>query len=146
MTNVVDALKAVLGDTYVLYVKTHSYHWNVQGPNFQSLHAMFMEQYTQMWQSLDDLAERIRALGAMAPGSSSDIITYASIKEGDNSVPTANAMLQNLIADHETWLKTANDAIGVAGDVNDVATEDLLTQLIAAHDKAKWMLTSSLEQ
>lgn len=141
---VISALQRVLGDTYTLYMKTHSYHWNVTGPQFNSLHQMFEVQYTALWQSLDVLAERIRALGAFAPGSSRAMAAFSVIEEGDNEVPSAQVMLQNLAADHETWVQGATIALDLAGEANDAPTEDLMTQLISEHQKTIWMLKSSL--
>lgn len=141
-----DALARVLGDTYSLYLKTHGYHWNVEGPQFKSLHDLFMEQYTAMWKSMDDIAERIRALGIYAPMGGPALEAAARIDSTDNNVPTANAMLQNLIAGHETWLEGAREALDVAGDADDAASEDLLTPLISEHEKMAWMLRSSLER
>ncbi|MEM9989413.1 MAG: DNA starvation/stationary phase protection protein [Pseudomonadota bacterium] len=141
---VVEGLNKVLSDTYALYVKTHGYHWNVTGPRFHTLHTMFEEQYTEMWASLDDLAERLRALDAPAPGSSRGLLAHATIEEGDNDIPSAEGMIQNLISDHEKWLDTANTAIDVAVDADDSGTEDMLAGLIAAHEKTIWMLKSSI--
>ncbi|WOI52321.1 DNA starvation/stationary phase protection protein [Parvularcula sp. LCG005] len=141
---VVSALNRVLGDTYVLYAKTHSYHWNVTGANFSSLHTLFETQYTEMWQSLDDIAERIRALGAYAPTSTRLMAEASAIEETDNDVPSANTMLRNLVADHKIWVQGAEDALEIASDAADAGTEDLLTPLISAHEKMMWMLNSSI--
>ena len=141
---VIEALQRVLGDTYILYMKTHAYHWNVTGPNFQSLHTLFETHYNEMWMSLDDIAERLRALGVAAPGSSRALAALATIAEGGDDVPSAQAMLQSLIAGHEQWLLTAGTALEAASAAGDAGTEDLLTPLIAAHEKAAWMLKSSL--
>ncbi|MEM9233042.1 MAG: DNA starvation/stationary phase protection protein [Pseudomonadota bacterium] len=138
------ALTRVLGNSYVLYVKTHSYHWNVTGPNFHSLHTMFEEQYRDIWASLDDIAERIRALGAFAPVSSRVMAETANIEEADNDVPSAQVMLQNLVEDHSRWLKDAESALDEASENGDTGTEDLLAPLISAHEKMRWMLKSSL--
>jgi len=145
-SNVIEALKKVLGDTYALYLKTHGYHWNVEGPNFQSLHTLFEANYQALWQSMDDIAERIRSLGAYAPAGGVQLAELASIDSGDNDVPTANAMVQNLVAGHEAFLITAKAAMEAAGDTSDIASEDLLSPLIAAHEKMAWMLRSSLER
>lgn len=142
--SVVEGLRHLLGDTYVLYVKTHGFHWNVRGPNFHSLHAMFMEQYTAMWQSLDDIAERLRALGADAPGSSNALASASTITEEGDHVPGANDMLKTLVADHGIWLETANTVLAAASEAGDTGTEDLLTPLIADHEKTMWMLKSSI--
>ena len=143
---VIESLNSVLADTYTLYLKTHGYHWNVEGPSFKSLHELFELQYTAMWQSMDELAERIRALGAYAPMGGAALADGSSIDAVDNDVPSANTMVQNLVAGHEVWLNTAKQALEVAGHANDAATEDVLTPLISAHEKMAWMLRSSLER
>ena len=136
-------LKAVMGDTYALYVKTHGYHWNVTGPRFKALHELFMEQYTELWQALDELAERIRALGEFAPASSDEIASYATIKP-DNGVPDAEDMINNLVRGHETIAKVAREGVDAAEQGDDVVTADLLTQRAAAAEKAAWMLRASV--
>lgn len=139
----VDALKRVLGETYALYSKTHGYHWNVTGPNFQALHTMFMEQYTDLWNALDDLAERIRALGYFAPASSSEILEFATIA-ADNSVPDATTMVANLANGHEILARALRDGIQVTETAGDDVTVDLFTQRAAIADKTAWMLRASL--
>ncbi|MEM1379066.1 MAG: DNA starvation/stationary phase protection protein [Pseudomonadota bacterium] len=145
-TPVLNSLTRVLADTYALYLRTHGYHWNVEGPNFKSLHELFEEQYRAMWTSMDDIAERIRALGAYAPMGAQALMEGSRIDAADNGIPTANAMVQNLVSGHEAWLEGAREALSAAGDANDPATEDLLTPLIAEHEKMAWMLRSSLER
>lgn len=142
--SIVNALTRVLGNSYVLYVKTHSYHWNVTGPHFHTLHTLFEEQYRQIWESLDDIAERIRSLDSYAPVSSRVMAEASGIEEADNDVPSAQVMLQNLVDDHTTWLKDAETALDEASDAGDTATEDLLSGLFSAHEKMRWMLKSSL--
>lgn len=144
-TKTADALKRVMGDLYALYLKTHGYHWNVEGPNFKSLHELFEENYRAMWESLDEVAERIRALGVHAP-MGPEIMAHARIDTADNAVPSANAMIQNLVAGHEAFLGSAREALDVADDADDEASEALLGDLIAAHEKMAWMLRSSLER
>ncbi|MEM9422925.1 MAG: DNA starvation/stationary phase protection protein [Pseudomonadota bacterium] len=141
-----NALRRVLGDSYILYVKTHGYHWNVTGPHFHALHTMFEEQYTALWGSLDILAERLRALGVNAPGSSRELTALSKIDEGDNDVPSAATMLQTLISDHEKWLEGAKEALDIASNADDAGTEDVLTPLIADREKALWMLRSSVSE
>lgn len=141
-----DALRRVLADTYSLYVKTHGYHWNVEGPRFKSLHELFEEQYTALLKSVDDVAERIRALGAYAPMGPVAITEGTTIDVPDNTVPSANTMVQNLVTAHEAWLVTAKEAIDVADQVNDAASDDLLGALINEHEKMTWMLRASLER
>ena len=139
----VDALKRLLGETYALYVKTHGYHWNVTGPRFQALHAEFMAQYTELWAALDEIAERIRALGEFAPGSSAEMLEQASILP-DNGVLDADAMIANLVRGHEAVARAARDGINAASDVGDDVTVDLLTQRATIADKTAWMLRASL--
>ena len=139
----IDALRKVLGETYALYFKTHGYHWNVTGPRFKALHELFMEQYTELWQALDELAERIRALGEFAPASSDEIASHATIKP-DNGVPDAEDMINNLVRGHETIAKVAREGVDAAEQGDDVVTADLLTQRAAAAEKAAWMLRASV--
>lgn len=138
-----DALRKVLGDTYALYFKTHGYHWNVTGPRFKALHELFMEQYTELWQALDVLAERIRALGEFAPASSDEIASYATIKP-DNGVPDAEDMINNLVRGHETLAQVAREGISAAEGCDDAVTADLLTQRVAISEKSAWMLRASI--
>jgi starvation-inducible DNA-binding protein len=135
----------VLADTHTLYLKTHNYHWNVTGPMFHALHAMFEEQYTELWQAGDLLAERIRALGFTAPGSYREFskLTYLYEEEG---VPAAEEMIRQLIRDHETVARTARFALSVARSAVDAPTEELLTKRLTAHEKAAWMLKSLLAE
>ena len=137
------ALKRVLSETYALYVKTHGYHWNVTGPRFQALHAEFMTQYTELWAALDELAERIRALGVFAPGSSTELLEHATIT-ADNGVPDAEVMIANLARGHEAVARAARQGIEEASAVGDDVTVDLLTQRTTIADKTAWMLRASL--
>ena len=138
-----EALKRLLGETYALYVKTHGYHWNVTGPRFQALHAEFMTQYTELWAALDELAERIRALGVYAPGSSAEMLEHATIT-ADNGVPDADAMIANLVRGHEAVARAARNGIEIATETGDDVTVDLLTQRATIADKTAWMLRASL--
>ncbi|MDZ7628616.1 MAG: DNA starvation/stationary phase protection protein [Parvularculaceae bacterium] len=137
---VADVINGVLADTYVVYQKTHAYHWNVTGPRFHQLHVMFEEQYREMWAALDELAERTRALGEYAPASGEAFAALASIKSDDKTPPAAEQMIKNLLADHETLIRRTREALGVASEVDDAASEDLLTQRIQTHEKTAWML------
>jgi starvation-inducible DNA-binding protein len=141
---VADALKKALADTYAVYMKTHGYHWNVTGPEFRTLHLMFEEQYTEMWAALDQLAERIRALGVYAPGSGPAMYALTEIQSGDNDVPEARVMVENLLRDHETLIRDLRDGLAVAGEADDTGSEDLLTQRIQTHEKTAWMLRAYL--
>ncbi|WP_297515117.1 Dps family protein [uncultured Caulobacter sp.] len=137
------SLNKVLADSYALYLKTHGYHWNVRGPNFQSLHVLLEGQYQEEWAALDDIAERIRALGELAPQGYAAFGNLSSIKDGD---PEGDweAMLTELKADNETVIRTLREAFPVADDAGDEATADLLTQRLQAHEKHAWMLRSTL--
>ena len=139
----VAALKRVLGETYALYSKTHGYHWNVTGPNFQTLHSMFMTQYTELWAALDELAERIRALGHFAPASSGELLEFATIGP-DNEIPSASKMVANLAAAHETLARALREGILAAEEAGDDVTVDLFTQRATIADKTAWMLRASL--
>lgn len=138
-----DALRVLLGETYALYVKTHGYHWNVTGPRFRALHMMFEEQYRELWAALDEIAERIRALGHFAPGSSEAMLSEATIKP-DNGVPDAEQMIANLARGHEAVAKAAKAGIKIAGDHEDEVTVDLFVQRADIAEKTAWMLRSSL--
>jgi starvation-inducible DNA-binding protein len=134
-----DGLSKLLADTYAVYLKTHGYHWNVRGPNFGSLHALFMTQYTEMWNAIDLVAERIRALGAYAPQGYGSFGQLSSIKDG-NPESNAEAMLKELAADHATLVATAK----AARDGADEVTASLIDDRIEAHEKHAWMLRASL--
>lgn len=137
-------LRHVLADTYTLYLKTHNYHWNVTGPMFDSLHRLFMEQYTELWNAVDLVAERIRSLGEFAPGSYAQFSQLTKIKE-ESDPPKATQMLQNLVNGHETLIETLREAFPAADKANDQATMDLLTQRLQIHEKTAWMLRTMLE-
>lgn len=139
---VADALKGVLADTYMLYNKTHGYHWNVTGPQFRALHLMFEEQYREMWEALDEIAERIRALGVFAPAGGKAFAELASISDDDSEPPADDQMIRNLLEAHETLIRRARKALAAAEEAGDVASEDLITQRIDAHEKTAWMLRS----
>jgi starvation-inducible DNA-binding protein len=141
---VADGLSKLLADTYTLYLKTHNFHWNVEGPMFQTLHLMFMGQYTEMWNALDVIAERIRALGHYAPGSYSEFAKLTSIKE-TKSVPKAEKMIEEAIAGHEAVIKTARSIFAAAEKAGDQTTMDALTQRLDIHEKTAWMLRSLLK-
>jgi len=138
------ALARLLADTYTLYLKTHNYHWNVTGPMFNTLHAMFMGQYTEMATAVDDIAERIRALGFPAPGSYRDFSRLSSIPE-ESDEPDAAEMIRRLVKGQEQVVRTAREAFPAAEAAGDEATADLLTQRLQLHEKNAWMLRSLLE-
>ena len=137
-------LSALLADSYTLYLMTHNFHWNVTGPRFNDLHAMFMAQYTEQWAALDMIAERIRALGHPAPGTYREYVKLASIKEIEG-VPKATAMIRHLVAAQEATARTARKLFPVVDAANDQPTADLLTQRLEVHEKTAWMLRSLLE-
>lgn len=138
------SLGQLLSDTFVLYGKTHGFHWNVTGPMFNSLHLMFEGQYTELWDALDEIAERIRALGHPAPYGGANFAALASIKE-TQGVPAAMDMVRELVAGHEAVARTARQAFDLADEANDQPTADLLTQRLQIHEKTAWMLRSLLE-
>ncbi len=139
-TAAAEALNGVLADTFVLYLKTHAYHWNVTGPQFPALHAMFEVQYREMWDALDVIAERVRALGVFAPASGRAFGSLATIESVEQSPPPAKEMITNLLDGHEALVRRARKALAVAGEVGDAASEDLLTIRIQTHEKTAWML------
>ncbi len=140
---VADGLNRVLADTYTLYLKTHNFHWNVTGPQFNSLHAMFEEQYTELWTAVDDIAERVRALGFFAPGSYKEFADLTDIKEADG-VPDAATMVSQLVDGHETVVRTLRRALTAAQSADDESTAGLLADRLTLHEKTAWMLRSNL--
>lgn len=137
-------LSKVLADSYSLYLKTHYYHWNVTGPMFQPLHGMFEEQYRELAEAVDEIAERIRALGLWAPGTFKEF-EELSVISADESVPDANAMIRNLVEANEAVARTSRAAFRVADEANDQPTGDLLTARMQVHEKTAWMLRSMLK-
>ena len=144
-TAIAGGLSRLLADTYLLYLKTHNFHWNVEGPMFQTLHTMFMDQYTESWNAIDPIAERIRALGHYAPGTYKQYIKLATVKETDG-VPKAEQMVRDLISGQETVARTARSVLPLADKANDQPTLDLLTQRLDIHEKNAWMLRSLLKK
>ncbi len=142
---IVEGLSALLADSYTLYLMTHNFHWNVTGPQFNSLHNMFMTQYTEQWTALDEIAERIRALGYPAPGTYKEFVKLASIKEVEG-VPAANDMVRHLVAAQEATARTARKLFPVVEEAHDQPTADLITRRLEVHEKTAWMLRSLLEE
>jgi starvation-inducible DNA-binding protein len=140
----VDALKTLLADTYTLYLKTHNYHWNVTGPMFTTLHTLFETEYTELALAVDEIAERIRTLGARAPGSYTEYAALANVNE-DTGSPKATDMISVLVADQETMVASARAVIAAASAADDDASADLGTRRIEVHQKNAWMLRSHLE-
>lgn len=140
---VAEALAKLLADTYSLYLKTHSFHWNVTGPKFNDLHQMFETHYTEMWTAADEIAERIRTLDVISPGSYSQFAALTSIKE-ESGAPDADTMLAQLLEGHETLAASARAAFDVADDADDEGSADIATQRMQVHEKTAWMLRSML--
>ena len=144
-STIAGGLGRLLADTYVLYGKTHGFHWNVTGPMFNTLHLMFETQYTELAAAVDEIAERIRALGMPAPGSYSAFEELTSIEE-ERGQPSAEEMIRQLVIGQETVARTAREIFPLADEANDEPTADLLTQRMQLHEKNAWMLRSMLEQ
>lgn len=144
---IAEGLSHFLADAYTLYLKTHSFHWNVTGPMFNTLHTMFETQYTEQWQALDEIAERIRTLGFNAPGSYAEFVKLASIKEEptQDSAPDWKTMVSQLLSGNEALCKSARKVLKSAADAGDDPTADLLTQRLQVHEKNAWMLRSLLQ-
>ena len=143
---IADGLARLLADSYTLYLKTHNFHWNVTGPMFNALHAMFMQQYTEQWTALDETAERIRALGFKAPGSGAQFARLSSIKEDEGEATLEwRDMVSQLVLGNEAVCKTARKVLKTAQGAGDDPTVDLMTQRLQIHEKYAWMLRSLLE-
>lgn len=142
-SQITKGLSRLLADTYTLYLKTHNFHWNVTGPHFRSLHLLFEEQYTELALAVDMIAERIRTLGVRAPGSYSEFAELATIEEA-TSAPKAEGMVRQLAADQDKVVKTIRSVWKAAEEAGDEGTIDLLSTRLAVHEKAAWMLKSSL--
>ena len=138
-------LSHLLADTYTLYLTTHNFHWNVTGPMFNTLHQMFMLQYTELWTAVDPIAERIRSLGHVAPGSYAQFSKLATVPDAPSTPPKALEMVRILVAGHEAVARTARQLFPLAGIASDEPTADLLTQRLTVHEQTAWMLRSLLE-
>ncbi|MBP3192802.1 Dps family protein [Natronogracilivirga saccharolytica] len=138
------ALNRLLADSYMLYLKTHNYHWNVTGMNFQPLHELFEEQYTELAEAIDAIAEQIRTLGHFAPGSFKAYSKITSIEE-EEDVPSAEVMVKRLQESNETLIRTAREALGPCEEAGDEASLDLVTERLRNHSKVAWMLRSHLQ-
>lgn len=141
--NIAAGLARVLADSYSLYIKTHNYHWNVTGPQFSALHAMFEEQYTELAPAIDEIAERIRALGHLAPGSYKEFSELTQIEDGDKT-KSASEMVRDLVIGQETLCRTCRELFPLIDEANDEPTADLLTVRIQTHEKNAWMLRAIL--
>jgi len=140
------AVSKAMAETYVLYTKTQAIHWNVVGPMFYSIHKLTEEQYEDLADAIDDLAERIRALGAPAPGAFAEFLKLSDIKEAPHEKQTAEQAVMMLCADHETAARTFREATQLADEMDDVVTADLLTERMAKHEKAAWMLRALVQE
>ena len=138
-------LSHLLADTYTLYLTTHNFHWNVTGPMFNTLHQMFMVQYTELWTAVDPIAERIRSLGHPAPGSYAQFGKLASVPDAPSLPPKALEMVAILVKGHEAVARTARQLFPLADKASDEPTADLLTQRLTVHEQTAWMLRSLLE-
>jgi starvation-inducible DNA-binding protein len=143
---IVGGLSKLLADTYTLYLTTHNFHWNVSGPMFNSLHAMFMAQYTELWNAVDPIAERIRSLGHPAPGSYAQFGQLTSLKDAPITPPKALEMVAILVEGHEAVARTARSIFELADKASDEPTADLLTQRLSVHEQTAWMLRVLLEE
>lgn len=145
-TAIAKGLSHLLADTYTLYLTTHNFHWNVTGPMFNTLHLMFMGQYTELWNAVDPVAERIRSLGHPAPGSYAQFSALASLPDVPATPPKALDMVRILVEGHEAVARTARALFPLADKAGDQPTADLLTQRLTVHEKTAWMLRSLLEE
>ncbi len=144
-SDIAAGLSKLLADTYTLYLTTHNFHWNVTGPMFNTLHAMFMVQYTELWGAVDPIAERIRSLGHPAPGSYADFGKLSSLNDAPSTPPKALEMVRILKEGHEAVARTARSIFPLADRAGDEPTADLLTQRLTVHEQTAWMLRSLLE-
>lgn len=138
---IAEGLSRLLADTYTLYLKTHNFHWNVTGPMFVTLHTLFEQQYTELAIAVDDIAERIRALGVVAPGSYAQFAELTKVSE-ETGTPNADEMIAQLVEDQETVVRTARSIFPIADAAGDETSADLLTQRLQVHEKTAWMLRS----
>ena len=143
---IAEGLSRVLADTYTLYLTTHNFHWNVTGPMFNTLHTMFMGQYTELWNAVDPIAERIRSLGHRAPGSYAEYGNLTSLADAPTVTPKAMEMVRILVDGHEAVARTARELFPLADQAGDEPTADLLTQRLTVHEQTAWMLRSLLEE
>lgn len=139
-TSVAQGLNAVLASTFALALKTHNFHWNVTGPRFQGLHAQFEEQYTDLYGAVDEIAERLRALGAVAPGGLGRFADLSVVEDAPEVPPSADAMVAALARDHDAMARLVRPLIAEAGEVSDEVTAGLLTDRLGVHEKTAWML------
>lgn len=144
LSKITDILEQQLADEHVLYIKLRNYHWNVRGMYFQPLHALFQEQYTQLEEQIDDIAERIRSLGAYASGSMRAFIDRSKLSETNHMNGDAAAMLNALLSDHESIIRQLREGVEVVTNVGDAGTADFLTALMEIHEKMAWMIRAHI--
>ena len=142
---IAEGLSHLLADSFTLYLKTHNFHWNVTGPMFNSLHAMFMAQYTELWNAVDPIAERIRSLGHAAPGSYAQFAKLSGLPDAPATPPKAMKMVELLTEGHEAIARTARSLFPLVEKAGDEPTADLLTQRLTVHEQTAWMLRSLME-
>jgi len=142
-SHLADGLGRLLADSFTLYLETHRFHWNVEGPFFSSLHALFEVQYTELWTAIDEIAERIRALGAHAPGSFAEFGALGSLAQADGN-PDADGMVRRLIGGHESLVRLLRELLPAAAEAGDESTAALLGDRLRVHEKTAWMLRASL--
>lgn len=143
-TEIAGELSKLLAETYTLYLKTHKYHWNVTGPMFQTLHLMFEQHYTDLSLAVDEIAERIRVLGVKAPGSYTEFSELSAVKDDPSKDVSANAMIENLLQDHEQVVRTTKGILNILEGSNDEGTSSFVGARIEYHEKTAWMLRSML--
>ena len=144
VSRIASGMSSVLADSYMLYLQTQNFHWNVVGPRFHQLHELFESQYTEMAEAIDEIAERIRALGVRAPGTFKEFSKLSSIKE-DDSITEADKMIEKLVEGHSLISNKSSEVVQLAASGNDEATADLLTTRIKSNEKMNWMLKSLLQ-
>ena len=140
---IAEGLKKLLADSYTLYLQTHNFHWNVTGPQFRELHLMFEEHYTELATAVDEIAERIRTLGVVAPGTYKAFAKYSEIEEVED-VPVATDMVKILTKSHEQVVRTCRAVLKTAQDAEDESTASLVSDRMRLHEKTAWMLRASL--
>lgn len=143
---IAQGLSRLLADTYTLYLTTHNFHWNVTGPMFNTLHTMFMAQYTELWNAVDPIAERIRALGHVAPGSYAEFGKLSSLPDAPSAPPKALEMVRILVQGHEAVARTARSLFPLVDKASDEPTADVLVQRLTVHEQTAWMLRALLEE
>jgi starvation-inducible DNA-binding protein len=138
-------LSVILADTYALYLKTQNYHWHVTGAQFRALHELFEEQYRELAEAVDSVAEQIRIMGNLAPATFKELDSLKTLKDGDSKA-TANQMVVSLADDNNTLVKDLNRALKLAEEIHDEGSANLLSDRVSAHEKARWMLSASREK